>query len=79
MISFTYAELCAKYNHRFKIMQYNSFLPAIPWKKRIKEHVESPAKLEDERFEKILQKENGLCKYLYSRFITKIHSSVPTS
>ena len=30
---FTYAELCTKYNYRFQIMQYNSLLSAIPWKK----------------------------------------------
>ena len=47
----SYAELCAKYNYRFQIMQYNSLLPAITWKKRIKEHVESPSKLEGELYE----------------------------
>ena len=40
-------------------------------KKRIKEHVESPSKLEDELSEKILQKDNGLCNYLYSLFFKK--------
>ena len=48
-------------------------------KNKLKNRLNHLRKLEDELFEKILQKVNGLCKYLYSRFIKKIHSRVPTS
>ena len=63
--------MCKIYrNYQFKIMQYNSLLSAIPWKKRIKEHVKSPSKLEDKLFEKILQKEKELCN-IYTAILLK--------
>ena len=76
---FLYAEVCDKYNCQFNIMDYNSLMLAIPWKNRLKEQQDPSNRIQDHLYDKIVHIQEGLCKFLYNRFIIKRYDKIPTS
>ena len=62
---FSYAEVCDRYNCQFNIMDYNSLMSAIPWKNRLKEQHDPSNRIQDHLYDKIVHKQEGLCKFLY--------------
>ena len=61
------------------IMDYNSLMSAIPWKNRLKEQHDPSNKIQDHLYDKIVHKQDVLCKFLYNRFIIKRYDKIPTS
>ena len=76
---FSYADVCDKCNCQFNIMDDNSLMSAIPWKNRLKEQHDPSNKIHDHLYDKIVHKQDGLCKFLYNRFIIKKYDKIPTS
>ena len=76
---FSYAEVCDKYNCQFNIMDYSSLISAIPLKNRLKEQHDPSNRIQDHLYYKIVHKQEGLCKFLYNRFIIKRYDKIPTS
>ena len=60
-------------------MDYNSLISAIPGEKRLKEQLDPSNKIQDDLYDKGVHKQDGLCKFLYNRFIIKRYDKIPTS
>ena len=75
-IFYTYHELCDRYNYSFNVMEYNSLLSAIPWKRILLRDSSESDILCDDILDIILFS-NQSCKQIYKKLVNKI-TSIPT-
>ena len=69
-IFYTYHELCDRYNYSLGIMEYNSLLSAIPWK-RILLHDSSDSDILRDDMLDIILFSNQYCKQIYRKIVKK--------
>ena len=70
--------LCTKFDCVFNIMEYNSLLSAIPWKRILSADTNASKPIETVSYENLIHC-NKSCKKSYNLIINKTYTGVPTS
>ena len=74
----TYRELCVKFDCVFNIMEYNSLLSAIPWKRILSAETDASKPIDTVSYENLIH-DNKSCRKSYNFIINKTYAGLPTS
>ena len=74
----TYRDLSLKFDCVFNIMEYNSLLSAIPWKRILSAETDASKPIDTVSYENLIR-DNKSCRNSYNFIINKTYTGVPTS